>query len=78
VYVFVPEQAGFVLTTGPVTLTGPPQLFVMVGGTGGVCALIIQGTVEPVFAGGVKVGGVIVIVACEVLVHPFASVTVTV
>jgi hypothetical protein len=39
----------------------PHELFT-VGGVGGVCALMIQGTVDPPAAGGVKVGGEIVYV----------------
>ena len=60
VYVFVPEQAGLALTTGPVMVAGVPQELFTVGGVGTVCALIIQGTVELPGAGAVIVGAEIV------------------
>jgi hypothetical protein len=43
--------------TGPVIVNGVPQELVVAGGEGGVCALLIQATVEPPGAGGVNVGG---------------------
>ena len=61
-YVFVPEHAGFGPTTGPVMVNGVPQLLLTAGGVGTVCALLIQGTVEPPGAGIVTVGGLIVYV----------------
>ena len=78
VYVFVPEQAGSALTTGPVITNGVPQELFVGGGIGTTCALLIQGTVEPALAGIVNVGGETVMTACAVLVQPFKSVTVTV
>jgi hypothetical protein len=60
VYVFVPEQTGSGPTTGPVIDNGVPQELFTVGGVGGVCALLTQGTVEPPAAGKVNVGGLIV------------------
>jgi len=60
VYVFVPEQAGFAPITGPVIVNGAPHELFTTGGVGGVCALMMQGTVEPPAAGGVNVGGEIV------------------
>ena len=59
-YVFVPEHAGLAPITGPVMVSGAPQELFTTGGVGGVCALMIQGTVEPPAAGGVNVGGEIV------------------
>jgi hypothetical protein len=55
----------------------PHELFTGVG-VGAVWAFEIQGTVEPVLGGKVNVGVANVIVACVVVVQPFASVTVTV
>jgi len=60
VYVLAPEHAGFGPTTGPVMVNGIPQELFTTGGVGGVCALVIQGTVDPPAAGGVNVGGEIV------------------
>jgi len=40
--------------------SGVPQELFTTGGVGGVCALIIHGTVVPPAAGGVYVGGEIV------------------
>ena len=56
-YVFGPEHAGSAPTTGPVMVNGVPQLLLTAGGVGGVCALLIQGTVDPPGAGSVAVGG---------------------
>ena len=61
-YVLVPEQTGFAPTTGPVTVSGVPHELLTTGGVGGVCALLIQATVDPPGAGGVKVGALIVYV----------------
>jgi hypothetical protein len=60
VYVLVPEQTGSAPTTGPVGVTGAPQALSTVGGVGTVCALLIQATVVPPFAGNVNVVGAIV------------------
>ena len=57
VYVFVPEQTGSGLTTGPVIESGSPQLLFNAGGVGTACASAIQGTVALPGAGGVTVGG---------------------
>jgi hypothetical protein len=60
VYVFVPEQAGLAVTTGPVIVIGSPQELFTVGGVGTTCALLIHATVEAPFAGITNVGGEIV------------------
>jgi hypothetical protein len=78
VYVFVPEHVGSAPTTGPVIVSGDPQELFTAGGVGTTCALLIQGTVDPPLGGSVNVGGVTVIVAWAVVVHPLKSVTVTV
>ena len=62
VYVFVPEHAGSGPITGPVIVKGVPHELFTTGGVGGVCALLIQATVDPPAAGGVKVGALIVYV----------------
>ena len=59
-YVLVPEHTGLAPTTGPVMVAGAPQELFTTGGVGTVCALLIQATVEPPGAGGVKVGAEIV------------------
>jgi hypothetical protein len=41
---------------------GVPHELLTTGGVGGVCALLIQATVDPAGAGGVKVGAEIVYV----------------
>jgi hypothetical protein len=56
VYVFIPEQTGSGLTAGPEGVTGSPQLSVIVGGVGTVCASTIQGTVALPLAGNVNTG----------------------
>jgi hypothetical protein len=43
-------------------VSGVPQELFTTGGVGGVCALLIQATVDPPGAGGVKVGAEIVYV----------------
>ena len=43
--------------TGPVIANGAPQELLTVGGVGGVCALLTQGTVDPPGAGMLNVGG---------------------
>ncbi len=57
VYVFVPEQTGSALTTGPVLDNGAPHELLTTGGVGTVCAFAIQGTVDPPPAGIENVGG---------------------
>ena len=57
VYVFVPEQTGSALTTGPVLANGAPHELFTTGGVGTTCALTIQATVEDPPAGIVNVGG---------------------
>ena len=61
-YVFVPEQAGSGLITGPVTDKVSPHEFVTIGGVGTTCASLIHGTVAEPGAGRVTVGGLIVYV----------------
>ena len=60
VYVLVPEQTGSAPTTGPVIMSGVPHELFVGGGVGTTWAPLIQATVEPPAAGGVKVGGVMV------------------
>jgi len=62
VYILSPEQIGSVPITGPVTDNGSPQELTGAGGVGTTCASAIHGTVEPLFEGATKVGGVIVYV----------------
>jgi len=57
VYVLTPEQTGLGLTTGPVIVAGVPQELLTTGGTGTVCALLIQATVALPGAGAEMVGG---------------------
>ena len=57
VYVFVPEQTGSALTTGPVIVTGAPHELFTAGGVGTICASSMQATVEDPPAGNVNVGG---------------------
>jgi hypothetical protein len=57
VYVFVPEQTGSALATGPEMVNGVPQELFTTGGVGTVCALLIQATVDPPPAGNENVGG---------------------
>ena len=59
-YVFMPEQAGSALTTGPVMARGSPHELFTAGGVGTVWALLIQATVDPPLAGNVAVGGLTV------------------
>ena len=74
VYVFVPEQTGSGLTTGPVGAMGLPQESFTFGGVGTVCALLTHGTVEPPGAGNVNVGGLIVYVNTYCTDDPVQSV----
>jgi hypothetical protein len=74
VYVFVPPQEGSGLTTGPVGVIVAPHELVTVGGVGGVCALLTQGTVEPPAAGTENVGGLIVYVNTYCTAEPVQSV----
>jgi hypothetical protein len=74
VYVFVPEQTGSGLTTGPVTLVGAPHELFTVGGVGTVCAFTIQATVALPGAGAVIVGGDIVYVYTHGVAVPEQSV----
>ena len=60
VYVFVPEQTGSALTTGPVIESGSPQVLLTVGGVGTTCASSTQSTVAEPGAGGVAEGGLTV------------------
>ncbi len=60
VYVFVPEQTGSLLTTGPVNVNASPHELLAGGGVGVTWASAIHATVDPSSAGNVKVGGVIV------------------
>ena len=62
VYVLIPEHTGSALTTGPVIVSGVPQLLLTTGGVGTVCALLTHGTVDPPAAGIVNVGGLTVYV----------------
>ena len=78
VYVFVPEQTGSALTTGPVTVNGFPQLLFTTGGVGTTCASLTQGTVAEPGAGAVAVGGLIVYVYTHGLLSPSQSVYVQV
>ena len=78
VYVFGPLQTGSAPTTGPVMVSGVPQLLFTAGGVGTVCALLIQGTVDPPGAGSVNVGGLIVYVYTHCPVVPVQSVYVKV
>ena len=74
VYVLVPEHAGSGPTAGPVIVSGVPQLLLTAGGVGTVCALLIQGTVDPPGAGNVAVGGDMVYVKTYCTVAPVQSV----
>ncbi len=60
VYVFVPEQTGSALTTGPVIVKGVPHELFTAGGVGTTCASLTHATVDAPGAGIVNVGGVIV------------------
>ena len=60
VHVLSPEHTGSDPSTGPVTVSASPHEFTGAGGVGTTCASIIHATVEPLFAGGTNVGGVIV------------------
>jgi hypothetical protein len=60
VYVFIPEQTGSALITGPVNVNGVPHELLTTGGVGTTCALLTHATVDPPAAGIVKVGGVMV------------------
>ncbi len=62
VYVFVPEQTGSAPSMGPVMVSGSPQELFTTGGVGTICALLIQGTVEPPLGGRFAEGGVTVYV----------------
>jgi hypothetical protein len=62
VYVFVPEQTGSALTTGPVMVNGVPHELFTTGGVGTTCASLTHATVDPPAAGNVNVGGDIVYV----------------
>ena len=59
-YVFVPEQTGSGLTTGPVIESGSPHELFTEGGIGTTCAFAIHGTVELPGAGAEAIGGVMV------------------
>ena len=74
VYVFVPEQTGSALTTGPVLANGAPQELLTFGGTGTTCASLTHATVALPGAGGVTVGGVIVYVYTHGAEFPVQSV----
>ena len=74
VYVFVPEQTGSGLITGPEGVITSPHEFVTDGGVGTVCASLIQGTVDEPGAGNVNVGGVIVYVYTQSADVPVQSV----
>ena len=60
VYVFVPEHTGSALTTGPVIVSGFPQLLFTAGGVGTTCASLTHATVAEPGAGAVAVGGLMV------------------
>jgi hypothetical protein len=74
VYVFVPEQTGSALTTGPVGVITAPHELETAGGVGTTCASLTQTTVEPSSAGTVKVGGLIVYVYTQGIEDPVQSV----
>jgi hypothetical protein len=74
VYVFVPEQTGSGLTTGPVMVAGVPQELFTTGGVGTVCALLTHATVALPGAGAEIVGGVIVYVYTQGVELPVQSV----
>jgi hypothetical protein len=74
VYVFVPEQTGSGLTTGPAGITGSPHELVTTGGVGTVWASLIHATVELPFAGKVNVAGEIVYVYTHCPEAPVQSV----
>ncbi len=57
VYVFVPEQTGSGLITGPVIVKGFPQELFTAGGVGVTCAFTTHATVDEPGAGIVNVGG---------------------
>ena len=60
VYVLGPEHAGSAPSTGPVIVSGSPQLLFTTGGVGTTCASLIQATVDDPGAGIVTVGGLTV------------------
>jgi hypothetical protein len=60
--------------TGPVGVTGLPQLSFTFGGVGTVCASAIHATVEPPGAGTLEVGGLMVYVNTYSTVLPVQSV----
>jgi hypothetical protein len=62
VYVFIPEQTGSALTTGPVNVNGDPHELLTTGGIGTTWASLTHATVDPSSAGNANVGGVIVYV----------------
>ena len=74
VYVFVPEQTGSALTTGPVLERGVPHELFTFGGVGTVCAFEIQGTVDEPPAGIVTVGGLTVYVYTQGAELPVQSI----
>ncbi len=78
VYVFVPEQTGSALTTGPVTVAGSPHELFTTGGVGTTCASLTQATVEPPSTGIANVGGVMVYVYVHCPDVPVQSVKVQV
>jgi hypothetical protein len=74
VYVFVPEQTGSTLTTGPVTVNGSPHELSTEGFDGTTWASAIQSTVALPAAGKTNVGGLMVYVNTHGVALPEQSV----